>query len=365
MRLVESFKNILSDRVGTPTLSPVWDLGRPDSMAIRDAKGYGRLFSGLVMRRSPARVNERGLFQDFLGRSSRLKLEHDLVRGFDISVVPYHVRMDLKAWGLALHPAGRVLEVTPKDDGLLDLRYQGGYCRSKQDWRRLSGRRPPDEADAIRRFYNQVRTLAAQRIIIAGTVGFGLWEALWMSFDRERAFHMTSEEPDFVRTVFEHWHRFHLEAASAMLDAGIKLIFFREHPRGFRARGTAAKLDPLLGDYLRELTKTVHSRGGCVVLDCDEDEIFETDYPGQWGFDGIGPLRFRDAEDLLAARSCLNHQLILIGTLADSESYRPLARERSLVRGLIVTNRPNLSAPTLGIEVDEPRMASEGLRLAS
>ncbi len=365
MRLVESFNKILSDRVGTPTLSPVWDLNRPDSVTIRDAKGYGRLFSGLVMRRSPSRVSERGLFQDFLARSSRLKLEHDLVRGFDISVVPYHVTMDLKAWGLVLHPAGRVLSVTPRDDGLLDLSYQGGYCRSKQDWRRLTGRRPPDEADAVRQFYNQVRTLAAHRTMIAGTVGFGMWEALWMSFDHERAVRMVSDEPDFARTVFEHWQRFHLEAVTAMLDAGIKLILFREHPKGFHTRGIAAKLDSLLGDHFRELTRTVHSRGGCLILDCDEDDIFETDYPSQWGFDGIGPLRFRDEEDLLAARRCLNDQLILVGTLANDESYRLLARERSFVQGLIVTNRSSLSARTLGKEVDEPRTSREGLRLAS
>jgi hypothetical protein len=365
IRPVESFNTILSDRVGIPTLSPVWDLSRPDSMTIRDAKGYSRLFSGLVMRRSPARVSERGLFQDFLSRSSRLKLEHDLVRGFDISVVPYHVRMDLKAWGLVLHPAGRVLEVTPREDGLLDLSYQGGYCRSKQDWRRLAGRRPPDEADEVRQFYNQVRVLAAHRTVVAGTVGFGLWEALWMSFDHERAFRMVSEEQDFVRTVIDHWQRFHLEAVAAMLDAGIKLILFREHPKGFHAPGMTAKLDALLGDRFRELTRTVHSRGGSVILDCDDDEIFETDYPGQWGFDGIGPLRFRDEEDLLAARRCLNHQLILIGTLANDDMYSPLARERSYVRRLIVTNRPSLSARTLAKEVDEPHTSREGLRLAS
>ncbi len=247
MRLVESFSKILSDRVGTPTLSPVWDLTRPDSMAIRDAKGYGRLFSGLVMKRSPARVSERGFFQDFLAKSSRLKLEHDLVEGFDISVVPYHVKMDLKAWGLVLHPAGRVLEVTPRNDGLLDLSYQGGYCRSKQDWRRLTGKRPPDEADSVRQFYNQVRVLAAQRTMVAGTVGFGLWEALWMSFDRERALRMVVEEPDFARTVFAHWQRFHLEAVAAMLDAGIKLILFREQPQGFRARGYCRNAGFLVG----------------------------------------------------------------------------------------------------------------------
>ncbi len=102
-----------------------------------------------------------------------------------------------------------------------------------------------------------------------------------------------------------------------------------------------------------------------MILDCDEDEIFETDYPDQWGFDGIGPLRFRDEEDLLAARRCLSDQLILVGTVADGASYRSPAAEQSCVRGLIVTNRPRLSARTLGQEVRDPRTSREGLRLAS
>lgn len=365
MRLVESFKNLLTDRVGSPTLSPVFELSRPDSMAVRDAKGYARLFSGLVMKRSPARVSERGLFQDFLSRSSRLKLEDDLVHGFDISVIPYHVKMDLKAWGVVLHPTGRVLAATQREDGLLDLTYQGGFCRSKQDWRRLAGNRPPDEADAVRQLYNQMRGLAAHRAIVAGTVGFGLWDALWMSFDLERACRMLTDESDFVHAVFEHWHKFHLETVAAMLDAGIKLILFREHPKGFSERGMAGKLDAVLGDRFRELTRTVHSRGGCAFLDCDEDEIFETDYPARWGFDGLGPMRFRDRDDLVAARRCLDEELILVGTLADGSPYTPTAKEKSLNRKLIVTNKPDFSFRTLGIEVDEPGTGNDGLRLAS
>lgn len=365
MGLVESFRNLLTDRVGPATLSPVFELNRPDSIAVRDAKGYARLFSGLVMKRSPARVSERGLFQEFLGRSSRLKLEDDLVHGFDISVIPYHVRMDLKAWGVVLHPTGRVLAATPREDGLLELTYQGGFCRSKQDWRRLAGRRHPNSADAVRQFYNKMRGLAAHRAIVAGTVGFGLWDTLWMSFDMERACRMLTDEPDFSRAVFDYWQEFHLEAVAAMLDAGIKLILFREHPRGFGERGMAEKLDATLGDRFREMTRLVHARGGCVFFDCDEDEIFETDYPMQWGFDGLGPMRFRDREDLVAARRCLDDRLILVGTLADGSPYVSKAAEKSLERTLIVTSKPDFSFRTLGIEVDEPGTGRDGLRLAS
>ncbi len=85
-----------------------------------------------------------------------------------------------------------------------------------------------------------------------------------MSFDHERAVRMVSDEPDFARTVFEHWQRFHLEAVAAMLDVGVKLIR-SGNPKGFHTRGMAAKLDSLLEYHFRELTRTVHSRGGCLI----------------------------------------------------------------------------------------------------
>jgi hypothetical protein len=201
--------------------------------------------------------------------------------------------------------------------------------------------------------------------VVAGTVGFGLWDALWMSFDHDRASRMLTDEPDFARTVFAYWHQFHLEATSAMLDAGIRLVLFREHPRGFSEPGMTTRLDDMLADHFREMTRTVHSRGGCILLDCDEDEIFETDCALQWGFDGIGPMRFRDRADLVAARRCLDGRLILAGTLADGTSYTPTVADRSLDGKLIVTNKPDFAFRTLGIEVDEPGTGSNGLRLAS
>jgi hypothetical protein len=367
--LVEPFRTILNDRTVPPRLSPAWELGRPDVITLRDARAYGRMFSGLLAKRSPATVARKGLFRSFLLRSSLLKLEHDLVHGYDISVTPYPVALDLKAWGLVVHPAGRVMEVSPRDDGLLDLTYHGGYCRSRQDWRRLAELVCADEQDEIRRFYNRVRGLARDRIILAGTVGFGLWDALWMAFEFERACELLTEDKDFVGTVLNRWMAYHLGAASAMLDAGVKLIVIRENPGGFPpSLGMAARLDSVLGDHYRELSQAVRNRGGCLFLDCDADEIFETDLPSQWGFDGIGPLLFRDEEDLRAARQSLTEEILLVGTIA-FPTWRPSIERAKFPRGLIITNRPGPTPHVSGSEAGHsdrtsPAILMEDLRLA-
>lgn len=338
---VEAIRNLLSNRVEPPTLSPIGEIGRPGSLLFDGAQGYQNLFCGPFIRRSPAQVRRAGLLDRFLFRSSLRKIEADAARNFDVSVVLYPMGMDLAAWGIVLDRVGRVFEIGPRPDGLVELSYQGGCCRSKRDWKKLVGTRRPDDEQQIRMFYNWARKLAGSRIIVAGTVGFGLWDALWMSFDYETACQIIEEQPDFAISVLRYWAKFHLAAVEAMLDAGIKVIFFREHPDGFlQGEDTITQVDPFVREHLRDLSRTVHSRGGCLLLDCDADDMLHSAFPQEWGFDGIGPLIFRDQEDLLAAAAGLD-QLLLIGALRPrSTSGWNGARPRHGGR-VIVADRPD------------------------
>ncbi|MBI5570862.1 MAG: hypothetical protein HY914_13035 [Desulfomonile tiedjei] len=339
---MEPIRKILSDRNGPLTLSPAGDIYRPEVMLFSDADAYRRLFSGVLVKRSPARVGRRGLFQEFLNRACLQKLEDDVRRGFDVSVVPYPLKLDLRAWGVALDPVGRIWGVRTTDADMLEMEFHGGCCRSKDDWECLVGEKAPDETDPVLRFYNRARLLGGKRVILAGTVGFGLWDALWMSFDFDRACDLLAEDEDFAVKVFSFWKSRHVAAVTAMLDAGVKLIMFREHPAGFPAsRGMAERLDPYLRDNFQELSRTVHARGACVFLDCDAEDIFETDFPLEWGFDGIGPLLFRDDGDLQAARRCMARDLFLVGTMASPPSCPSLAREIGSTRRVMITNELN------------------------
>ena len=368
---MEPFKKILSDRRGPLTLSPALDIHQPGSMRFRDANAYRRLFSGFLVKRSPARVGRNGLFQAYLNRACLLKLEDDLIRKFDVSVVPYPLKLDLRAWGVVLDPIGRIWGVRTTDADLLEFEFHGGYCRSKQEWDILVGKKLPDEADSARRFYNRARQLSGGRIVLAGTLGFGLWDALWMAFDFERAYRLLTNDFDFAVSVFTFWQRCHVAAAMAMLDAGIKLIMFREHPGGFPAsRGLPEKLDPYIRGHLQELSKMIHSRGGCIFLDCDADDIFESDYPSQWGFDGIGPLRFRDEQDLLAARRSMSEDLFLIGTTITPSACRSAAEEMGLAGKVMITNRLDSIETAAVSHPDRPEngwsaILPEGMSLAS
>ena len=368
---MEPIRKILSDRNGPMTLSPAWDICRPEVMLYRDADAYRRLFSGILGTRSPARVARRGLFQEFLNRACLQKLADDVRYGFDVSVVPYPLKLDLRAWGVALDPVGRIWGVRTTDADVLELEFNGGCCRSKQDWDCLVGEKAPDEADSVLRFYNRARLLGGKRVILAGTVGFGLWDALWMSLDFDRACRLLAEDADFAGKVFSFWKRRHIAAAAAMLDAGVKLLMFREHPAGFPASSRMVEqLDPYLREHFQELSTMVHARGGCLVLDCDAEDIFETDYPMQWGFDGIGPLLFRDDRDLHAARTCLDSDLLLVGSMISPPSCRSFAEETGWTRKVMITNNLNSCEATMvGTETQmKPCWSSilpEGVSLAS
>jgi hypothetical protein len=139
---------------------------------------------------------------------------------------------------------------------------------------------------------------------------------------------MLTDDPSFSSRVFQLWKDFHMSAVSAMLDAGIKLIFVRESPRGFPSgEEMASAIDPYVREHLLDITGAVKARGGRIFLDCDADEMLETDYPLKWGFDGIGPMLFRDEEDLLLARKSLSQELILVGSTAFPKRH-PVRHDR-------------------------------------
>lgn len=366
---VKSIRKILSERNEPATLSPVGDLTRPNSLLFNDASAYKHLFLGRVMKRSPRKVRRAGLFYGFLRRSSLLKMEMDVARGFDVSIVLYPMDMDLPAWGIVVDRIGRVFDVTIRPEGLVEFSYEGGRCRNKQEWEFLIGSQALSEEDNVRRFYNKVRKLARDRVIVAGTVGFGLWDALWMSFDFESAHGMLTSDPNFVATVLDHWKRFHLGAAQAMLDAGIKMIFFREHAGGFpEGREMASIIDPFVRELLNELTSGVRSRGGCIFLDCDADEMIETDYPVKWGFDGIGPMLFRDGDDMIGARASVDEQLILVGSMSFPHYREPLLKKRNLTKRIVVAGMSCARKPHCagaGLEPKQPYVPMTGFELAS
>lgn len=295
-------------------LSPLGDPAAPDVLTFDGADRFWRLFSRPNWTRPPLKFRRTESSREFFERAAEAKLQADLNIGYDISVTPYPPAFDPQGWGILSDGVGRIFAAALHDGDRVELQYQGGRCRTLRDWRALVAARNLDEEDRIRNFYNRMRLVADKRITVAGSMGFGFWDTLWMSFDFSAAVHMLSSDSDFAHMVFSHWKLFHVGAANAMLDAGVKMIFFRENPGGFsQCRGVSDRLDPFLRRHFAELSHVVHSRGGSLFLDCDADDMIETEYPAQWGFDGIGPLLFRDADDLLSARRSLDEKLVLVG----------------------------------------------------
>ncbi|MBM3299842.1 MAG: hypothetical protein FJY85_07800 [Deltaproteobacteria bacterium] len=321
---MESIRELLWERPEPTMLSPAGDVTRPDCLLFLGAGAYERLYRGFLHRRSPGSVRRSGLLDRFLFRSSLSKIEVDATKRFDISVVLYPMGMDLAAWGIVVDKVGRVFELNSVQGEVVEFSYQGGCCRSRKDWRLLVGTRSPDSEQQVRIFYNRARSLASERVTVAGTVGFGFWDALWMSFDLDRAVGVLEHDPDFAEAVFRYWSEFHVASVRAMLDAGVKIILFREHGGGFLlGQDLAGRVDPFVREHLNELSSTIRSRGGCFILDCDADEMLSTDFPVKWGFDGIGPLSFRDREELSDAAAGLQEELFVVGAVPT-----PLVRDR-------------------------------------
>lgn len=309
-------RNLLETRNTPPILSALGDASRPGELLFDAACEYRNLFIGPLMRRSPAAVNRKGLLDGLLARACLGKVILDAEQGHDVSVVLYPLSLSLAAWDLVTDAAGRVYEVSAPDSGPLELSYQGGVCHSRQDWEQKVRHHPRNLRHRVRNFYRRALELADHRIEVAGTVDLGLWEALWMSFDFAAASDMLDRDPEFVQEVFARCKHFLSAAFRGMVEAGIRTVFYREHSAGFPpGLEMMSRLDAFIGDHLRELTMIVRAAGGSVFLDSNADETLETDFPLRWGFDGIGPMMFRDEDDLEAAATVLSEDLLLVGML--------------------------------------------------
>lgn len=341
MRPLESVRKVEPDQISYPTLSPVGDSARPESLFFEDVSSYRQLFMGALGRRAPLEVSRKGLLDRFFRRSSALKMEADVSRGFDVSVALCPIGLKLQGWGVAVDCVGRVFEVTSDQDARVELIYQGGALTSPQDWLNHMEKSDDKAVERVRTFCVGLRRLAGDRIHLAATVGFGLWDALWMSFDFDRAIGLLTRDPGFVEKVFQRWSSYHVAVIGAMMDAGIDMVLFREHPAGFpRGSGVAALLDGWLRDCYRQITDAAKARGGFVALDCDADDMIETNLPVEWGFSGVGPLLFRDEKDIIDARKALSEELFLIGSLAYPQGTPIRHYQSGRRQGIMLAGKP-------------------------
>ena len=316
----DPLNNLLRQTSDLPALSPIHDPAFPNFIHLPGAQNFSKLFSGSTFRLALGRSKRKELLQDFFQKSCLLKVRADMARGFDVSMALYPSELELAAWGIIIDRAGRIFEANSEKEGLLELVYQGGSCSSRKDWNRVVGSKDPDEESRVRLFYNKLRLMVSKKITLAGSVGFGFWDALWMTFDLRTGREILVNQPDFAEEVFEYWRQFHLSAVRGMLQAGLEVIFLRENPSGFVMLSEIAPLmDRFLGSHYSQITREVSENGGVIFLDCDTDAMLETELPLKWGFHGIGPMLFRDEEDLLAARRSISEDLILIGSTAVTE----------------------------------------------
>ena len=81
-----------------------------------------------------------------------------------------------------------------------------------------------------------------------------------------------------------------------------------------------------------------------MFLDCNADEMLETDYPLEWGFDGIGPMHFRDGNDVREAALGLSDDLILVGTVMDPALPTELSQWMKREERVVLTKKPEIHA---------------------
>jgi hypothetical protein len=87
-----------------------------------------------------------------------------------------------------------------------------------------------------------------------------------------------------------------------------------------------------------------------------KDDMIEAGLPVRWGFDGIGPLRFRDMDDLMIARKAIDQRLYLIGSLTFPTDREGISGSWKIAAGIMLTSQ---SKWRVQHTVDHPDLSSK------
>ena len=112
---------------------------------------------------------------------------------------------------------------------------------------------------------------------------------------------------------------------------------------------TKEGIDDILRQTAREISDEEFGSGELRQL---ADDMIETGLPARWGFDGIGPLRFRDMEDLMTARKAIDERLYLIGSLAVPSGLEGSQVTGNRSTGIMLTSKPTWRAQLTSDEHD-------------
>lgn len=221
------------------------------------------------------------------------------------------------------------------DDGFGNVAYQyrGPGITSREEFEAWPHWPDPDAlAHRTYKFFRKMMRRYGRRICFFGMSSvYGMHESMMWALGIERMFMWMMKEKDLVQRYIDRIASLSLKTVDAMLDAGVPVILLSDDFAYKSGPFTNPKLiDELFGPHYRRIIKTVHDRGGKVVLHSCGDNTLLFDTFIQWGFDGLHAYEPTSNVDILKEKKIHGRQTVIIGGMGIDYLLTDRSREEEV-----------------------------------
>jgi len=201
--------------------------------------------------------------------------------------------------------------------GNADYMYRGPAFTSRQafkEWPYFE--KPVDFADKIFTFFKKAVKLYGNDICIIGQAAFGMHESIVGAFGFDKAPIWVRKEKELIRQYVDWIASLELAGSMAMMDAGVKVVLQGDDFAHKTGPTFSPKIsEELFGANYRRLTKTVHDRGGRIILHTCGENTLLFDMFMSWGFDGFHAYEPTSNVDIFKEKNLHGDKVTIIGNV--------------------------------------------------
>ncbi len=256
------------------------------------------------------------LAQPPLNRALEKRIKAAMILGFDSAWAGYDESFILLDSTTMARYSGGFFNICEDGYGNMGYQYIGPGITSREQFEAWPYWPDPDAfAHRTYKFFRKiVRKYGDNMSLFGQASAYGIFESLMWALGLERTVLWIKREADLVRKHIERAETLCLKAASAIMDAGIRVVLQSDDFAYKSGPFLNPKLiDELFGPSYRRLIKAVHDRGGKFVLhSCGDNTLLFDIYIG-WGVDGLHAYETTSNVDIFNEKKIHGHQIVMIG----------------------------------------------------
>ncbi|MBN1574079.1 MAG: hypothetical protein JW984_12860 [Deltaproteobacteria bacterium] len=228
------------------------------------------------------------LVDPFLGSGLMKRIEAAVELGFDCTWAVFEGTIMLWDSNTLAKTTGCFMDWIDDGHGNMYFMYRGPAISTPEEYDAWEYHQDIDElAHMAYKFFKKAMAKYGDKICIIGEVSSGNFEIILQMVGFQALPILLKKNREYIQKLIKYNEEYTMKTQMAVMDAGVKVLLKGDD----MAYKTGPMLNPklmdeLFGDFYTRYTKTVHDRGGRVMIHSCGDNTKLFDYFIKWGFDG-------------------------------------------------------------------------------